>query len=306
MHSSHNALRTGRTRAFTLIELLVVISIISLLVAILLPVLSSAMTAARAAQDLSNLRQMGVANAAYLSDWKNSFTKHEGWVTPTGQFAEAKDTINARTHWPDHLLNYNPAPSAFLSPLLAGHEMPNATGDGFARNFSIPGFTDEKFGGYGWNYQYLGSDRRLNSGPAFYANFDADILSPTDTVLIGGAAGSRNGVAANEPGQGGSAIYAIDPPLGGRDYGARGARRQGADVSGNYYYANSANESEPDGTPDTYLYRSFPSERANGTPQLAFVDGHAAAIAIDKIDDYNNDGVKDNGYFNGRGRADLR
>src|SRR5437016_6216192 len=55
-------------RAFTLIELLVVIAIIAILASLLLPALSQAKTAARAAKCKSNLRQMGIGLALYLSD----------------------------------------------------------------------------------------------------------------------------------------------------------------------------------------------------------------------------------------------
>ncbi|MEM1213594.1 MAG: type II secretion system protein [Planctomycetota bacterium] len=69
-HTTH--LVTPRP-AFTLIELLVVISIIALLVAILLPVLGAARSAARSSGCLSNLRQQGIAHAAYRGDYEGSF-----------------------------------------------------------------------------------------------------------------------------------------------------------------------------------------------------------------------------------------
>jgi prepilin-type N-terminal cleavage/methylation domain-containing protein len=60
---------------FTLIEMAVVILIIAILAGLALPVFTSVQEKARITQDLSNLRQLGIATQTYLND-------HDGIIFP--------------------------------------------------------------------------------------------------------------------------------------------------------------------------------------------------------------------------------
>lgn len=66
--------------AFTLVEVLAAIAIIGILVALSLPAINSARESARRAECLNNVRQLGIANLAFVS---NSRHFASGWQART-------------------------------------------------------------------------------------------------------------------------------------------------------------------------------------------------------------------------------
>ena len=104
----------ARCRAgFTLVELLVVVGVIAVLISLLLPALSKAMRAARAAQCLSNLRQIATAMVMYAQDNKGAVP---GVVFNAGPW----NTYNALPYdcrpYQGYLYGYPSTPAGGINP----------------------------------------------------------------------------------------------------------------------------------------------------------------------------------------------
>ncbi|HWD39395.1 MAG TPA: prepilin-type N-terminal cleavage/methylation domain-containing protein [Fimbriimonas sp.] len=91
-----------KKHAFTLIELLVVIAIIAILAAILFPVFAQAKQAAKKTNDLSNVKQLGLAHIMYWNDYDD--TTATSWSFGL----EGDFTYSAQPYIKNHDIMYSP------------------------------------------------------------------------------------------------------------------------------------------------------------------------------------------------------
>lgn len=237
-------------RGFTLIELLVVIAIIAILAAILFPVFTKARQKAKQNSCLSTLRQLGTAVQMYMRGWESY------------PLSSSPSSTVPRTRWPDYIFGYVRSEKMFTCPSVVNSAILSKK---FAHDQSAT------YGGYGYNYRYLGNSRNVPPNLPFTAK-DSMILRPAETIAIADTEGvlDANG---NPTGDG---VYVVDPPL---------PSSRGSGNASGYYGAG----------------RSMPADRHGEMLNVAFTDGHAKAMKLARLDDYNGDGAADNGFWNGRG-----
>lgn len=277
-------------KAFTLVELLVVIGIIAVLISILLPSLNKARQSALSIKNLSNLKQIGLGLEMYRNEHKRyPVAAMPATVPPT-----------PRWRWVDALYVYLKNTEIFMSPGLDESERQRMKKP-FAHTLNPDNSTNAStlyFGGYGYNWQYLGNGRFkptatvLNNRSIFYAT-GTQIRATSETIAVADTRGCQTGYAAGE------GVYVIDPPLQSLNMGSKGSRKSLDDptTTGNYGYQG-GNDGQ---NPKTGGERARPDERINQRVGVLFCDGHAEALTLKQLDDKNNDGVYDNGYWNGRG-----
>ena len=92
MYKTHSTPRNTRKSLFTLIELLVVIAIIAILAGMLLPALGETKKHAKAANCMSNLKQIGQMKLSYANDSKDQLF---GWMQNNVPYPDSNTVANS-------------------------------------------------------------------------------------------------------------------------------------------------------------------------------------------------------------------
>lgn len=170
-------------RAFTLIELLVVIAIIAILAAILFPVFAQAKEAAKKTADLSNAKQIGLANKMYLADYDDTMPIFYAYNSepPSGKAGHKGTELL--------LLPYTKDKNIFKSPLDSGGPY-LAQDPGLIAN---PGSYPTYWAAYGSSYRFgscvhtvVQGESSSNNVPRTYSRVttETSIEFPADTRFI--------------------------------------------------------------------------------------------------------------------------
>ncbi len=148
-----------KQRAFTLIELLVVIAIIAILAAILFPVFAQAKAAAKTASDLSNVKQLELAELMYYNDNDDC---REGRQNVDNSVCE---------DWRQIVYPYIKSRQLYADPINPADQFLDGFSDPAVRNVICPaasaplGNLPQMYRSYYWNNVF-------NHGPIFGDYFD--------------------------------------------------------------------------------------------------------------------------------------
>lgn len=278
---------TRTTRAgFTLIELLVVIGVVGTLIAVLLPALGRARAAGQAVQSLSRMRQVQAGWSIYAFDEDDTIVPGQ-----PGRFANLEDNLydvgNGKHYRPRWFASIGAKAGIFAYDVPSDdpedeHSYP-VDNEVFLCPV-VPDWTSTRNFPYGYNYQFLGNTRFVNNQEAdgainFPVRFNR-IKAPAETVTFASCMGSAAGkpAASRTPNRSDGSRDPTLHAMGGHGYALDPPR-----LPGNNDLCDRQNRSPE--------HRSAPDPRYNGRANVAFCDGHCAAMTLAEMGyEVNDDG----------------
>lgn len=155
-------------RAFTLVELLVVITVLAVLAALALPIYSKVILYGQTTGSMSNLRQLALANLAYVAD-------NDGYYCPAQEPKNLTRWHGARTSGSSP---FDPT-KGYLAPYL-GESGRVKTCPLFLDIIKGSSSFEDGTGGYGYNATYIGGTPRDTYQP----NRTSRVRNPAGTVMF--------------------------------------------------------------------------------------------------------------------------
>jgi prepilin-type processing-associated H-X9-DG protein/prepilin-type N-terminal cleavage/methylation domain-containing protein len=278
--------RTGTDhRAFTLIELLVSVAIIALLIGILLPAVGAVRQQGHATKCLANLRVLGHGLVLYTNDYGDALVPSRLPKWPGHSCDPWAQLSNGRKFRPTFVAMMSLAVGVppFADPQACGNTFDKFGEKGDRQNYSygtyvcpsVPEWTDERNGSYGYNYQFLGNSRLLDENAHdSYKNWPVQLTAIRHTSTTVAVADGMGTAAAFPPWQREEYVNnaGSDDPLLVRRLGNEGFNLDPPRVDPQH--------GEMADLPEA---RSAADARHRGRANVLWVDGHVTAQTLKQL-----------------------
>ncbi len=292
-HRSHRA-------AFTLIEMLAVVAVIIVLVGLLIPALSRARRASLSTVCTSRIRTLGQGLMIYANEYDDVLVPgrmpkvdDENWRVDIEGGLKYRPTFLA-------MMGSQVGIAPFADPQPYKHSVDSEGEKGGRQNYTsktylcpeVPDWTDERNGAYGYNYQFLGNGRLLDSTEIMsFKNWPvllSSVPAPGRTVAMGDSMGtaaaatrgSRAGYENNsrKVNAMGNEGFNLDPPWVDPENGEIAYNGEWEDGYGDTPTASVTGPRE-EGEPA----RSAPDERHAGKANMLWLDGHCSGETLESL-----------------------